>query len=100
MVDEDLRLVLEAAERGAVDDAVAIALEGQAEGVLRLGVKTAARRQAAHRIGRQRVVLEGGELCSLQHARASYTSGAVFALRPQRVPRLRSAPGRPGLGVR
>ena len=38
VVDEDLRLVLEAAERRAVDDAVAVALERQPERMLGLGV--------------------------------------------------------------
>jgi hypothetical protein len=36
---EHLRLVLEAAERGAVHDAVAVALERAAERVVRLGVR-------------------------------------------------------------
>src|SRR5271167_4746319 len=52
-VEEDLRLVLEAAEGAAVDDAVAVALEIEAEAVLVLGMNTAARSRAALGIGRE-----------------------------------------------
>ena len=42
-IEENLRLVLEAAEGAAVDDAVAVALEVEAEAVLVLGMDAAAR---------------------------------------------------------
>ncbi len=38
VIDEDLGLVLEAAEGGAMDDAVAVALKGRAQGGFRLGM--------------------------------------------------------------
>ena len=40
--DEDLRLVLEAAEGAGMDDPVAVALEGRAKGAFLLGHKAAA----------------------------------------------------------
>ena len=43
MLDEDLRLVLEAAEGAGMDDTVPVALEGRAEGALFLGPEAAAR---------------------------------------------------------
>jgi hypothetical protein len=43
VLDEDLGLVLEATERLAVDDAVAVTLKGRTEGVLRLTVQPPAR---------------------------------------------------------
>ncbi len=50
--DEDLRLVLEAAERLGVDDAVAVALERRPQGAVRLGDR------ALRRIGTGRVLGE------------------------------------------
>jgi hypothetical protein len=47
VVDEDLRLVLEPAERGAVDDAVAVALEVAARRRRRLGMAAARASRAA-----------------------------------------------------
>ena len=43
VADEDLRLVLQPAEGVGMDDAVAVALEGRAERIVRLGVDAAAR---------------------------------------------------------
>src|SRR5262249_42453542 len=51
VVDEDLGLVLEAAERSRVHDAVAVALEGGAVGMGLLGEEATARRAALHRVG-------------------------------------------------
>ena len=42
VIDEDLRLVLEPAERRAVDDAVAVALEGRPRAAFRFWVETPA----------------------------------------------------------
>ncbi len=44
VIDEDLGLVLQAAEGGGMDDAVAVALERRARRALRLGMKAAAAR--------------------------------------------------------
>ena len=51
--EEHLRLVLQPAERLAVDDAVAIALKRRPDVVLRLGAETAARVRALGRLRRQ-----------------------------------------------
>jgi hypothetical protein len=56
VVDEDLGLVLEAAEGAAVDDAVAVALVGGAVGVGRLRVAAAARGGRALRVRGETVV--------------------------------------------
>ncbi len=56
-VEEDLRLVFEPAEGAAVHDAVAVALEIEAEAMLVLGMKAPARGRAALRIGRKVAVL-------------------------------------------
>src|SRR5262249_62273022 len=53
VVDEDLGLVLEPAERRAVDHAVAVALEARAERMLLLGVTPAAGEAAPPRGGGQ-----------------------------------------------
>jgi len=58
VIDEHLRLVLEPAERGRVDDAVAIALERQPESVLRFWMPSAAAVAAVHRVGSQRRLLQ------------------------------------------
>ncbi len=50
VVDEDLRLVGQAAEGGGMQDAVAIPLEGRARGALRLGMHAPARRDGARGI--------------------------------------------------
>ncbi len=52
-VEEDLGLVLEAAEGAAVDDAVAVALEVEAEAVLVLGVLAATGAGAVLGVGRK-----------------------------------------------
>ena len=52
VVDEDLRLVLQPAEGVGMDDAVAVALEGRAERIVRLGVEAPARRGRIGGIGR------------------------------------------------
>ena len=70
VVHEHLRLVLEAAEGGGVDDAVAVALEGHAEGVFGLGVAAAARVAAPHRVGR-----EGGRLARLELGAGGHRCG-------------------------
>ena len=54
VVDEHLGLVLEAAERGAVDDPVAVALERAAQRALRLGMTAAAAPRRITGVGRQR----------------------------------------------
>ncbi len=54
VVDEHLGLVLEAAEGGAVDDPVAVALERAAQRALRLGVAAAAAALGIAGVGRQR----------------------------------------------
>ena len=53
VVDEDLRLVLQAPERGRVQNAVAIPLKARAIGWLVLGVLAPARIAAPKSIGRQ-----------------------------------------------
>ncbi len=50
---EDLRLVLQAAERGRVDDAVTVALELGPHGAGRLGIKPPAARRGVRGIGRE-----------------------------------------------
>ena len=50
---EDLRLLAEPAKRGAMDDAVAIALKRPAIRMRRLRVLPPARKGAVHRIGRE-----------------------------------------------
>jgi hypothetical protein len=67
VVHEDLRLVLEPAEGGAVDDAVAVALEGHAERVLVLGMHAAAGGRAVDGVGREELLLERRELRPRQH---------------------------------
>src|SRR5207253_1125415 len=56
VVHEDLRLVLEAAERGAVDHAVPVALIRGAHRVFRLGVPPPAAVRAAHAVGSEEAV--------------------------------------------
>jgi hypothetical protein len=56
--EEHLRLVLQAAERLAVDDAIAVALERGADVVFHLGAQAPPRLGALGRLGRQRVELE------------------------------------------
>ena len=53
MVDEDLGLVDQAAERGGMDDAVAVALEGVARGRRRAGVQPTARLGGVAGVGGQ-----------------------------------------------
>jgi hypothetical protein len=62
LAGEDLHLAAQAAERAAMHDPVAVALERPAIAMLRLGVPAAARVGAVHRIGRQqgRFTLGGG----------------------------------------
>ena len=67
VVDEHLRLVFEAAESGRVDDALAVALVGRAERVLRLVVRAPARAPAAHRVRRQLALLPPLDLLAGQH---------------------------------
>src|SRR5262245_66146942 len=55
--EEDLRLVLETAERFAVNDAIAVALERGPDIVFALGPEPAARRGAVCRLRRQRLQL-------------------------------------------
>ena len=55
VIDEDLRLVLQPAERRRMDDAVAVALERAARRRLRLGVQAAAALPRQGGIGRQRL---------------------------------------------
>jgi hypothetical protein len=62
VVQEDLSLVLEAAKRGAVDDAVAVALERQAKRVLRLGVHAPLTVGAAGSVRSQAFALSAPEL--------------------------------------
>src|SRR5258708_24066468 len=57
VVDEHLRLVLQPAERGAVDDAVPVALVAGAVGVVRLQVPPPAALGAAHAVGSEEPVL-------------------------------------------
>ena len=57
--DEDLGLAGHAAERGAVDDALAVALVEGAERVSGFGVPAAPRGPRRHRVGREPPVLEG-----------------------------------------
>src|SRR5439155_21580546 len=56
-VDEDLRLVFEAAKRGRVDNLVAVALVGGAVRVLGRGMATAAGGRAPARVGGEPGVL-------------------------------------------
>jgi hypothetical protein len=53
VIDEHLRLVLETAERGAVHDPVAVALERAAQPALRLRVTAAPAPLRIARMGRQ-----------------------------------------------
>ena len=55
--EEDLRLVLQAAERLAVDDAVAVALERRTDRILGLGAQSSARVGALRRLRRQDLAL-------------------------------------------
>lgn len=55
VIDEDLRLVLQLAEGGAVDDAVAVALEGAARRRLRLPVEPAAGLVGLGGVGGERI---------------------------------------------
>src|SRR5262249_52342795 len=57
VVDEDLRLVLEAPERRAVDHAVAVALVARAQGMLGLGMEAPPAVGALHAVGRQVALL-------------------------------------------
>ena len=57
-VEEDLRLVFEPAERAAVDDAVAVALEFGTQRVFRLGECASARVGGLLRVGREGFVLK------------------------------------------
>ena len=59
--DEHLRLVLEAAERLGVDDAVAVALERRAQGARLLRLQPSARAVAAHGQGAERDLLGGAQ---------------------------------------
>src|SRR5262249_19025149 len=68
VVHEDLGLVLEPAERARVDDAVAVALERHAEGVLGLRVPAAARVAAPHGVRGERGGLPRFEVGPARHA--------------------------------
>ena len=72
MRDEDLRLVLQAAEGGGVDDAVAVALERRAGRALGLVLEAAARLRGIAGIWRPRAVAEAdvAELPRIVHGRA------------------------------
>ena len=59
---EDLGLVLQAAERLAVDDSIAVALKCRADVVFRLGPEPAARLGAFRRLGRQNLAFARLEL--------------------------------------
>src|SRR5207249_9050143 len=59
---EDLGLVLQAAERLAVDDSIAVALKCRADVVCRLGPEPAARLGAFRRLGRQNLAFARLEL--------------------------------------
>ena len=73
VVHEDLGLVLQPAKRRAMDHTVAITLERQAERVLGFGMHAPAGALVAHRIRRQRAILERLDLTSSQHgSRLSY----------------------------
>ena len=74
--DEDLRLVLEAAEGGRVQDAIAVALERGPIGGFRLRIGAAAQVAAPHRIGRQGGGFEGFQsFAGLQHVRSLRAQG-------------------------
>ena len=71
MGDEHLRLVFQAAERGGMDDPVAVALERRARRALDLRLEAAARSGRIAGIGSARAVAEAdvGEMPLLVHAR-------------------------------
>ena len=84
VVREDLRLVLQAAERARVQHAVAVALEHGAIAVLGLGLDPTARVARAHGVGRERFRLARLDLGPCAQARYgalvfSSTSRSSFA---------------------
>ena len=79
VVDEHLRLVLQAAEGGRVDHALAVALVGRAERVLRLVVRAPARAPAAHRVSGQLALLAPLDLLAVQHGDSFFHSSSSIA---------------------
>ena len=77
--DVHLRLVLEAAEGLAVDDAVAVALEGRADG--RVGLRLRADRgiRALRQRGQERVLESGGALLETATRRPRLRHGPILA---------------------
>ena len=97
VIDEDLRLVVEAAESGGVDDAVAVALEGGAIEVLFFRIRAAPARAAADGVGRKGGALADLDLfpaqehrlppCIRRDATCGVANGApVVAARPAALP--------------
>ncbi len=93
VLDEDLRLVLQAAEGVGMDDTVAIALVGRAERVFRLGVDAAARRRRVGGIGGAAALAMAKKLARQLDHPASLASEAPKSTRKRRLARLTTGPG-------
>jgi hypothetical protein len=84
VVDEDLRLVLEPPTYGAVDYAIAVALEAGARRMGRLGRRAAAAGPRAHRIGRQRSRLQFFEILPRPQHSATVRNFIIARAGPRR----------------
>ena len=101
VIDEDLGLVLQAAERGRMDDAVAVALKRRAHVVLRLGVEPAA---ALLRLAPRKARARPATLTALKKTliprRRPVRDAAVRRLLKVRAPSRRTHSGHPALKLR
>src|SRR6185437_5901268 len=80
VIDEDLRLVLQAAKSRRMDDPVAVTLEDRAGRTLGLGVEPAAAFFGAAGIGGERRLRHGGKLMRAAHRRNAATDSALRLL--------------------
>jgi hypothetical protein len=80
--EEDLGLVLQPAERLAVNDAIAVTLKRRAHVVFRLGPQSPLRSRALCRLRRENLQLPRLELLADRHARISGRKLVPFAIGP------------------